>query len=131
MIAPVIPGLTDHELEPLLEAAAEAGATSATYIMIRMPLEVGELFREWLAEARPDRAKRVIARIREVHGGQDYDPAWGKRMRGEGVQADLLARRFQVATKRLGLTKDRPHLRTDLFQVPGRGHQLSLFDPPG
>ena len=127
MIAPVIPGLTDHELEPLLHAAAGAGAVTASYIVLRMPREISDLFREWLTENVPDRAKRVIARIREVHGGKDYDPAWGRRMRGTGTLANLLKRRFDVTTGKLGLDRRLPPLRTDLFRVPGRATQLALF----
>ena len=127
MVAPVIPGLTDHELERLLAAGAEAGATCASYIMLRMPLEVGDLFREWLAEDCPDRAAKVIARVREVHGGRDYDPTWGQRMSGQGLYARLIARRFELAVRRLGLATESPDLRTDLFRVPGRAEQLSLL----
>ena len=129
MIAPVIPGLTDHEMESLVAAAAAAGATTATYITIRLPLEIADLFREWLAEHRPDRAARVLSRIRDLHGGALYDAAFGKRMRGEGVLADLLDRRFDVALKRQGLAKEGPDLATHLFRVPGRTEQLSLFEP--
>ena len=128
MVAPVIPGLTDHEIEPILAAAKDAGASAASWVALRLPLEVAGLFRDWLAEARPDRAKRVMGRVRELHGGRDYDPAWGKRMRGEGVHADLIARRFDLAKKRLGLDAPMTPLRTDLFRRPGAGpEQLSLF----
>ena len=127
MVAPVVPALTDHELEALLEAGAKAGASAASWIMLRLPLEVADLFREWLAEHYPNRAKRVIGRVRETHGGRDYDPRWGKRMRGEGPHAELIARRFEAAVRRLGLDAPRPALRTDLFRVPARGgDQLSL-----
>ncbi|HUF57475.1 MAG TPA: PA0069 family radical SAM protein [Thermohalobaculum sp.] len=127
MVAPVVPALTDHELEALLEAAAKAGATSASWIMLRLPLEVGDLFRAWLEEHCPDRARRVIGRVRETHGGRDYDPGWGKRMRGEGAHAELIARRFATTVRRLGLDRPRPPLVTDLFRVPARGgDQLSL-----
>lgn len=125
-IAPVVPALTDHELEALLEAAAGAGATSAAWIMLRLPLEVGDLFREWLERFCPDRAARVLGRVRETQGGRDYDPAWGKRLRGEGIHAQLIGRRFDAAVKRLGLNARRAPLRTDLFRVPGRGRQLAL-----
>ncbi len=128
MVAPVIPGLTDHEIEPILTAARDAGATAASWVALRLPLEVADLFRDWLAEARPDRAARVMGRVRELHGGRDYDPAWGKRMRGEGVHAELIARRFDVAKRRLGLDAPMPDLRTDLFRRPHDGpEQLSLF----
>jgi DNA repair photolyase len=128
MVSPVVPALTDHELEAILAAAAEAGALAASWIMLRLPLEVAPLFREWLAANYPDRAARVMGRVRELHGGQDYDPEWGRRMRGEGVFADLVAHRFEIACKRLGLAADLPPLRTDLFGVPPRaGDQLELF----
>ncbi|MSU91389.1 PA0069 family radical SAM protein [Rhodobacteraceae bacterium 2CG4] len=128
MIAPVVPGLTDHELESLMQAAADAGATAASYIVLRLPLEVSPLFREWLEEVYPDRARRVMGRVRELHGGRDYDPEWGRRMRGQGLWADLLAKRFAVALGRTGLSRQLPALRRDLFRVPPRpGEQLSLF----
>ena len=95
--------------------------------MLRLPLEVGPLFRDWLEAHYPDRAARIMARVREMHGGQDYLAEWGKRMRGEGIHAALIARRFEVAAARLGLSRELPALRTDLFAVPGRGRQLSLF----
>ena len=128
MASPVVPALTDHELEAILERGAEAGAVAASWIMLRLPLEVAPLFREWLEEHFPDRAKRVMGRVRDVHGGRDYDPDWGKRMTGEGPFADLVAHRFAIATRRLGLAKELPPLRTDLFRPPPRaGDQLELF----
>jgi DNA repair photolyase len=128
MASPMIPALTDHELEAILAAAKEAGAVAASWIMLRLPLEVSGLFREWLALHYPDRAARVMGRVRELHGGRDYDPDWGRRMTGEGAFADLMRHRFAVAVKRLGLAKDLPALRTDLFRVPPKaGDQLSLF----
>ncbi len=127
MVAPVIPGLTDHELERILEAARDAGATTASYIALRMPLEVGDLMRDWLNTHAPERASRVISGIRAFHGGKDYDPDWGKRMTGSGPEADLLAARFKVALRRFGLSTERPRLRKDLFAVPGRGVQMDLF----
>ena len=129
MVSPVIPGLTDHEIEPILTAAAEAGARAATMIHLRLPLEVAGLFREWLAEHEPGRAAKVMARVREANGGRDYDPEWGKRLTGEGLFAEMVAQRFEVAARRLGLARDLPPLRTDLFQPPLRaGDQMSLFD---
>ena len=128
MLAPVIPGLTDPEVEPILAAAQAAGAEGASWIMLRLPLEVSPLFRDWLATHEPGRAAKVMARVRDVHGGRDYDPAWGRRMRGEGLWARLIAQRFDKASARLGLARDLPPLRCDLFQVPlARGRQLSLF----
>ena len=128
MLAPVVPGLTDHELEPILAAVQDAGAVAASYIALRLPREVSTLFQDWLAAHVPDRAAKVIARVREMHGGQDYDPAFGRRMRGEGLWADLLAQRFAKAVARLGLATQMPPLRCDLFRLPPRaGDQLSLF----
>lgn len=128
MVAPVIPGLTDHELEAILSAAQGRGAQAASMVMLRLPLEVAGLFHEWLENTMPDRAARVRARVRDVHGGRDYDPQWGRRVTGQGVHADLVRQRFRVAMKRLGLKSDLPALRTDLFRVPPRmGDQLTLF----
>jgi DNA repair photolyase len=128
MVAPVIPGLTDHELEPILQACRAAGAVAASYIALRLPREVSGLFQDWLATHVPDRAAKVMGRVRELHGGQDYDPAFGKRMRGEGPWADLMARRFEVAVARLGLVVRLPPLRCDLFAPPARaGDQMRLF----
>lgn len=127
MVAPVIPGLTDHELERILQAARNAGATTAAYIALRMPLEISDLFREWLAEHYPDRAGRVIRGIQAFHDGKDYDPKWGKRMTGSGPEAELLMARFKIAIRRLGMSEVSKPLRKDLFQVPGRASQLSLF----
>jgi len=126
-LAPVIPALNDHEIEAILSAAAGAGATRAGFITLRLPLEVSPLFRDWLARAFPDRAARVMGRVRELHGGRDYDPEFGKRMKGEGVHASLIARRFEAGCRRLGLSTGGRGLRTDLFRLPPRpGDQLSL-----
>lgn len=126
--APVIPGLNDHELEAVLEAGKAAGASYAHYTLLRLPMEIKDLFREWLEEARPDRAARVMSLVRQARGGLDYDPRWGSRMVGQGPVADLVRVRFQVAAKRLGLhgTQDRHDTRS--FQVPPKaGDQLTLF----
>jgi DNA repair photolyase len=128
MVAPVVPGLTDHEMEPILQAARDAGAVAASYLSLRLPREVSGLFQGWLATHVPDRAAKVMARVRELHGGQDYDPAFGRRMRGEGLWADLMARRFEVAVARLDLRVRLPPLRCDLFAPPARvGDQMLLF----
>ncbi|MEM6385108.1 MAG: PA0069 family radical SAM protein [Pseudomonadota bacterium] len=128
LASPMIPALTDHELEAILEAGADAGATAASWVMLRLPHGVAQLFRDWVAEHYPDRAARIMGRVRELHGGKDYDPEWGKRMTGEGLFADIMAQRFAVVTARLGLAVREPPLRTDLFEVPLRdGDQLSLF----
>lgn len=132
MVAPVIPGLTDHEIEGILAAAHEAGARDAGYVMLRLPLEIKDLFREWLAEEFPDRAKRVIGLLQSMHGGQDYVATFGHRQRGSGPYADQIAQRFKLARRRLGLSEERLALRTDMFVRPlGRpqnaGEQLALF----
>ncbi|MDE3121404.1 MAG: PA0069 family radical SAM protein [Paracoccaceae bacterium] len=127
MAAPLIPALSDHELEAILEAGRAAGANTASYISLRLPLEVSGLFREWLETHYPDRAAHVMGRVRELHGGRDYDPEWGKRMRGEGLWAELMAQRFAQAQRRLGFDAKQAPLRTDLFRVPAKpGDQLSL-----
>lgn len=129
MIAPVVPGLTDHELETLMEAARDAGARNASYIALRLPLEVAGLFRDWLERHEPGRAAHVMGRMREMRGGKDYDAQFGTRMKGQGIWADLLSRRFAAAARRLGLTAPRSTLRTDLFRPPPRpGDQPGLFD---
>ncbi|NEX47801.1 PA0069 family radical SAM protein [Pseudotabrizicola algicola] len=128
MIAPVIPGLTDSELERILAACRAAGAQAASWIVLRLPREVSPLFQDWLAQHVPERAAKVMARVREMHGGQDYDAQWARRMRGEGIWADLVAQRFDKAVARLGLAKQMPPLRCDLFAPPPRaGDQLALF----
>jgi DNA repair photolyase len=96
--------------------------------MLRLPQEVSPLWREWLEAHYPGRAARVMARLREMHGGKDYDARWGHRMRGEGQYAEMIGQRFRAAARRLGLDAAQPALRCDLFAVPGRaGDQLSLF----
>jgi len=128
MVAPVIPGLTDHELEQILAAAKDAGAAAASWIALRLPLEVSPLFQEWLARNEPGRAAKVMRAVRDIHGGRDYDPDWGIRLRGEGLWSDLMAQRFAKAITRLHLDAALPSLRCDLFQPPLRsGDQMSLF----
>jgi DNA repair photolyase len=132
MVAPVIPAITDHEMESILEAAQQAGATTAGYVLLRLPWEVKDLFREWLAEHYPDRAKHVMSLINQARGGKDNDPNFGSRMRGAGPYAELLRMRFQVATRKLGLNPARMRLELDtaLFRRPGpAASQLTLgFD---
>ncbi len=126
--APVIPGLNDHELEAVLEAAAKAGATSAMYVTLRLPLEIKDLFREWLADARPDRAARVMSLVRQTRGGRDYDPDWNTRMKGTGPLSELLAVRFKAAVKRYRLDQPRHQLDETKFRVPPEmKRQLELF----
>jgi DNA repair photolyase len=118
MTAPMIPGLNDHEMEAILEAAAEAGATRAGFTVLRLPLEIKELFEEWLRQHRPDRAERVLSLIRQMRGGALYQSGFGLRMKGEGPIAELLSARFGAAVKRLGLNKIRYRLDTMRFRVP-------------
>ena len=128
MVSPVVPALTDPELEAILEAGAEAGADAASWIMLRLPREVSPLWQAWLAEHYPDRAARVMARLREMHGGKDYDARWGHRMRGEGAYAEIIAARFRRKARALGLDRKVSPLCCDLFARPGQaGDQLSLF----
>lgn len=126
--APVIPGLNDHEMEAVLEAAAKAGATSAMYVTLRLPLEIKSLFQEWLADARPDRAARVMSLVRQTRGGHDYDPDWAQRMKGTGPVAELIATRFRAAIKRYGLEQPRALSDITRFRVPADARpQLELF----
>ena len=118
MTAPMIPGLNDHEMEAILEAATEAGATRAGYTVLRLPLEIKDLFDEWLRANRPDRAEQVLSLIRQMRGGALYQAEFGTRMKGEGPIAQLLGARFQAGVKRLGLNKIRYRLDTLRFAVP-------------
>ena len=128
MAAPMIPAINDHELEAILERAAAAGAKSASYILVRLPLEIKDLFHEWLQAHFPDRAARVENLIRGARGGRLYDARYRTRMRGTGQYAELLARRFRIAARRLGLDRKLPPLDTSLFRKPTRkGEQLSLL----
>ncbi|QNM83562.1 PA0069 family radical SAM protein [Sphingomonas sabuli] len=125
-IAPVIPQVTDHELESIVEAAAEAGARGGFYLPVRLPHEVAPLFRDWLKEHFPDRAGKVMSVIRQMRGGRDNDPNFFSRMRGQGVWADLLRTRFEKAAQRYGLPPAKFPLRRDLFEPP-QGDQLRLL----
>ena len=128
MVAPVIPALTDSEMEKILEAAHEAGAREAGYILLRLPIEVSPLFRDWLLRHRPDSFRHVMNLIRSMRGGKDYDAQWQKRMKGEGPYADQLAKRFQLAAKRIGFNLRRRSLSTETFLAPQAGGvQLRLF----
>jgi DNA repair photolyase len=128
MVAPVIPALNDMEIERILDAAAAAGVREAGYVLLRLPLEVRDLFREWLMANYPDRYRHVFRLIRETRGGKDYDSAWGKRMKGTGPYAYLVGRRFEMACEKLGLNETRTQLSTKSFQPPKtEGAQLSLF----
>ena len=129
MAAPMIPFINDHELEAIVEQVAAAGAQAVHYILLRLPLEVKDLFEAWLAEHYPLKAGRVMNAVRDTRGGKANDPTWGRRMRGQGPFAELLAARFAAARRKHGLDKTRlPPLRTDLFQAPGSGGtQLSFL----
>jgi DNA repair photolyase len=124
LVSPVIPKVTDMHLEEILHRARAAGATQAGYALVRLPHEVAPLFREWLAEHLPERAGHVMSLVRQMRGGRDNDPRFGVRMKGEGVFAELIARRFQLARQRLGYTTGKAFdLRCDLFRPPSaQGH---------
>jgi DNA repair photolyase len=126
MVAPLIPVLTDHELERLLTAGHDAGAVAAGYALLRLPGEVSPLFRQWLMDLAPERFDRVMNRVCETHRGRDGDSRFGHRMGGDGPYADILAQRFRLASRRLGLNEP-PALRSDRFRPPDRHGQLSLF----
>jgi DNA repair photolyase len=128
MFAPCIPGLNDHEMEGVLERATAAGARGAGYVSLRLPMEIADLFQEWLATDQPNRASRVMSLVRQMRGGKTYDSQWGKRMKGEGPIAALTARRFAVAKARLGIAGKLPPLDLAQFQVPAKsGDQIDLF----
>jgi DNA repair photolyase len=128
MIAPVIPALNDAEIERILDAASVAGVKEAGYVLLRLPLEVRDLFREWLIANFPDRYRHVFALIREMRGGKDYDSTWGRRMKGSGPHAWMIGRRFEIACERLGLNQNKVKLTTEHFVSPRpKAEQLSLF----
>ena len=128
MVAPIIPALNDHEIERILDAGKAAGAQEASYVILRLPLEVSPLFRDWLLQHYPDRYRHVMSLIRSMRGGKDYDAEFGKRMKGAGPYAWQISRRFEMATRRLELTRRNIALRDDLFVPPdGSGVQLSLL----
>ena len=128
LVAPVIPVLTDPELGSILAAASDAGAQSAGYIMLRLPLEVSELFQQWLQTHYPLMAGHVMTRVRDTRGGRDYDSRFGKRMTGTGAFADMIAQRFKLACRKLNLAPRQDSLNRDAFRVPPRsGDQIGLF----
>src|ERR1700743_1587555 len=128
MVAPIIPALNDSEIERILDAVAYAGVKEASYVLLRLPLEVRDLFREWLLANYPDRYRHVFTLIRDIRGGRDYDSQWGTRMKGTGPMAGSICRRFEIACEKLGLNKRRSKLTTEHFIRPERsGEQLSLF----
>ncbi|WP_188263031.1 PA0069 family radical SAM protein [Azospirillum tabaci] len=128
LASPMIPGLTDHELEAILTAAAAAGATQANYILLRLPLEIADLFEEWLREHAPNRAERVLSLIRQCREGELYQSQFGNRMKGSGPVAELLSKRFKLACRRLGLNARDANLNcADFKPPPARGDQLTLL----
>ncbi|MBI1252451.1 MAG: PA0069 family radical SAM protein [Alphaproteobacteria bacterium] len=128
MVAPIIPALNDHEVEAILEAARDAGAVQAGYVLLRLPLEIKELARDWFAAHVPDRAKRIMSHVRTARGGKDYDATWGVRQHGEGAYAALIGQRFRRACAKLGLNAQRSALDASQFRRPSRpGDQLDLL----
>lgn len=132
LVAPVIPAITDMEMESILAEAAAAGATGAAWILLRLPREVAGLFEEWLQSHYPQRARHVMSLLAQMRGGRAYDSGFGVRMTGTGVFADLLRQRFELACRKQGLNRERHALRTDLFGVPARvTAQMDLFGSAG
>ncbi len=128
MVAPVIPAINDPDIERILDAAALAGAKGAGYILLRLPLEVRDLFKEWLMANFPDRYRHVLKLVRDMRGGKDYDSTWGRRMTGTGPYAWMIGRRFEAHCAKLGLNAERTKLSTEHFRRPKKGsEQLSLF----
>src|SRR6476620_5389598 len=128
LVAPVIPALNDMEIERILEAAKTAGVKEAGYVLLRLPLEVRDLFREWLIANYPDRYRHVFKLVRDMRGGEDYDSTWGTRVKGTGPYAWMIGRRFEMACEKLGFNAARSSLTTDHFKKPRPGaEQLSLF----
>jgi DNA repair photolyase len=125
-VAPIIPGLTDHEMPAILKAAREAGAISAGFTVVRLPYANAPLFEKWLETHFPDRKEKVLNRIKAMRGGKMYDAEWGKRMRGEGIFAEQIAQMFEVAKRKAGFKDEHGELSTEHFRRPG-GNQLSLF----
>ena len=129
LVAPVIPFLTDHQIEAVLDSAWQHGARQAGYVLMRLPWEIKELFRDWLERHYPLKAKHVMSRVHQMRGGRDNDPNFGSRMRGTGELADLLAQRFGIACKRVGFDRGSRYftLDTTRFAVPGQAQQMALF----
>jgi DNA repair photolyase len=123
----VIPGLTDQELPAILQAAADAGATTAAYNLVRLPHGVKDLFETWLEQHFPDRKEKVLARLRALHDGELYDPSWGRRKRGEGPFAEQIRQMFEVAARKAGLDGDGSPLSTAAFRRATATGQRDLF----
>lgn len=128
IVAPIIPALTDQDLEKVLLAAQSAGAQTASYIFLRLPLEIRDLFVEWLHTHYPDRAEHVMSLVRQSRGGKDYNSDFGQRLRGQGIFADLIRQRFNAAYRRLGFRGDQPLNLNSFVQAKPRSTQLDLFD---
>jgi DNA repair photolyase len=128
LVAPIIPAINDGEIEAILDAARDAGASSASYVLLRLPHEIKDLFAEWLAVHAPLKAARVMSLVRQSRGGRAYDATWGHRMTGTGPYAELIGQRFRLACRQRGLAKRDHTLDTTLFRPPPRtGDQLSLL----
>ncbi len=127
MVAPIIPGLNDQEIERILDSSLAAGAREAGYVVLRLPLEVAPIFKDWLLRHYPDRYRHVMSLIRSMRDGKDYDAEWGKRMKGAGPYAWQIGRRFEIAAKKLGLNTRRTPLRTDQFIAGKQSEQLMLL----
>ncbi|MBZ9702373.1 MULTISPECIES: PA0069 family radical SAM protein [unclassified Mesorhizobium] len=127
MVAPIIPGLTDQEMERILDSAHHAGAREAGYVVLRLPLEVSPIFKDWLLRHYPDRYRHVMSLIRSMREGKDYDSEWGKRMKGAGPYAWQIGRRFEITAKRLGLNAERRTLRTDQFVAAGKDQEQLML----
>ena len=128
MMAPIIPALNEAEIESVLESVAEAGATSAGYIMLRLPLEVRHLFKDWIESLMPNRAAHIMRLVEEMRGGKAYEAEWGTRMRGRGAYAKMIKDRFHAASNRLGLNANKLEMDTTQFRRPvEKDGQLTLF----
>jgi DNA repair photolyase len=127
MVAPIIPGLTDPEIERILDSARNAGAREAGYVLLRLPLEVSPIFKDWLLRHYPDRYRHVMSLVRSMRDGKDYDSEWGKRMKGSGPYAWQIGRRFEIAARRLGLNVEKTPLRTDLFVAAEKRHEQLML----
>ncbi|MEW6634939.1 MAG: PA0069 family radical SAM protein [Pseudomonadota bacterium] len=127
MVAPIIPGLNDPEMERILDSARAAGAREAGYVILRLPLEVAPIFKDWLLRHYPDRYRHVMSLIRSMRDGKDYDSEWGKRMKGAGPYAWQIGRRFEIAAKRLGLNAERRQLRTDQFVAGANANEQLML----
>jgi DNA repair photolyase len=128
MIGPVLPGLNDEEIPRILEAARRAGASSASWVLLRLASPLDAIFARWLEEHFPEKRSRVLNRIRDTRGGRINDSTWGRRQRGHGAYAEQIAQLFRAAARKHGLDRTLPALRTDAFRRPPRpGEQLTLL----